>query len=89
MYKDSYSKEIARKLSKLKKKDTKKFTIVLKKRDQILENPKARYKDLHYAMGGFKRVHLGHFVLVFRIDHKNKIITFEDYDHHDKIYKEI
>lgn len=34
-----------------------------------------------------KRVHIGHFVLTFIIDHPNKVVSFEDYDHHDKIYK--
>lgn len=86
MYIDKYSEEIARKLAKLKKKDAKQYKIVRKKIDQILANPKHRYKDLHYSMKGIKRVHIGHFVLVFRIDHIKKIISFEDYDHHDKIY---
>ena len=35
----------------------------------------------------FSKLHLGHFVLVFRIDIQNEKIFFEDYDHHDKIYK--
>ena len=32
-----------------------------------------------------KRVHIGSFVLTFQI--KEDIIIFEDFDHHDKIYK--
>jgi mRNA-degrading endonuclease RelE of RelBE toxin-antitoxin system len=27
------------------------------------------------------------FVLIFKIDDENKIVKFEDFDHHDKIYK--
>lgn len=54
--------------------------------NQILANPH-RYKCLHYFMKGIKRVHIGHFVLVFVIDHVKKIISFEDYDHHDVIYR--
>lgn len=87
MYSDIYSDEIIRKLSKLKKKDSKHFSIVRRKMDQILHNPEHRYKDLHYSMKGIKRVHIGHFVLVFVIDHAKKIVSFEDYDHHDKIYR--
>ena len=87
MYADSYSEEITKKLSKLKKKDSKHYEIVRKKMDWILANPEHRYKDLHYSMKGLKRIHIGHFVLVFKIDHENKIVFFEDYDHHDKIYK--
>ena len=87
MYKDLYSEELTRKLVKLKKKDIKHFRIVIKKIDKILAHPQHRYKDLHYNMKGIKRVHLGQFVLVFTIDNIKKTISFEDYDHHDKIYR--
>ncbi|MCK5283902.1 MAG: hypothetical protein KAK00_10980 [Nanoarchaeota archaeon] len=87
MYEDVYSEEITKKLSKLNKKDPKQYKIVRKKIDQILANPNHRYKDLHYTMKGIKRVHIGHFVLVFVIDHIKKIVSFEDYDHHDIIYR--
>ena len=33
-----------------------------------------------------KRVHIGHFVLVFSYDKSNDFVSFEDYDHHDNIY---
>ena len=87
MYVDRYSDEITRKLAKLKKKAPKHYEMVRKKINWILANPEHRYKDLHYSMKGISRVHIGHFVLAFRIDNVNKIIYFEDYDHHDNIYK--
>ena len=87
MYADSYSEEIIRKLAKLKKKDSTQYSIVCKKMDQILANPEHQYKDLHYSMKGLQRVHLGHFVLVFTIDNVKRIVLFEDYDHHDLIYR--
>lgn len=87
MYADKYSEEISRKLAKLKKKDFKHYRNVRKKMDWILANPRHRYKNLHYDMKGIKRVQIGHFVLTFTIDHPVKIISFEDYDHHDNIYK--
>ena len=34
-----------------------------------------------------KSVHIGHFVLVFQFDKKTKTINFDDFDHHDKVYK--
>ncbi len=86
MYTDSYSDEITKKLAKLKKKDLAHYFIVRKKMDQILANPEHRYKELHYSLKGFRRVHVGHFVLVFAIDNVKKVVSFEDYDHHDKIY---
>ena len=87
MYTDKYSKEITRKLAKLKKKDPKHFEIVRKKMDWILENPEHRYKGLHFNMKEINRIHIGHFVLTFSVDNINKIVSFEDYDHHDNIYK--
>ena len=86
MYSDVYSETIAKKLSKIRKKDAKHFSIVRKKMDELLENPHHSYKFLHYNMKSINRVHIGHFVLVFTVDHKDKIASFEDYDHHDKIY---
>jgi mRNA-degrading endonuclease RelE of RelBE toxin-antitoxin system len=86
MYVDSYNEEIVRKLSKLIKKDPIHYSKVRKKMDSILAEPTHSYKFLTNDMKGINRIHLGHFVLVFVIDHKNKIVSFEDYDHHDKIY---
>lgn len=87
MYRDSYSKEITRKLTKLKKKDPSHYFRVRKKMDSILEEPSHSYKFLTRDMKGVNRVHLGHFVLVFVVDHQNKVVSFEDYDHHDVIYQ--
>lgn len=86
MYEDSYSEEIIKKLAKIKKKDAKHYEIISKKIDSILENPEHKYKFLAHDMQGINRVHVGHFVLLFRINHSNKTISFEDYDHHDVIY---
>ncbi|MBR9701299.1 hypothetical protein GOV13_00065 [Candidatus Pacearchaeota archaeon] len=86
MYADSYSEEITKKLVKLRKKDLSHYSKVRKKMDSILENPEHNYKFLHHDMKGILRVHVGHFVLVFVIDHKKRMVSFEDYDHHDNIY---
>ena len=87
MYTDVYSNELTKKLSNIKKKDSKHFEIIRKRMDWILQNPNHDYKFLHYNMKGINRIHIGHFVLIFRIDHNDKIVYFEDYDHHDKIYR--
>ena len=86
MYKDLYSEEIAKKLSEIRKKNPVEYSQIRKKMDSILEEPNHSYKFLTHNMKGLNRVHLGHFVLVFRIDHQNKTISFEAYDHHDSIY---
>lgn len=88
LYTDEYTDEIDCKLAKLKKRDLKQYLIVRKKMDWIIENPFHRYKFLSEDMKGFNRIHFGHFVLVFSIDHEKKAVSFEDYDHHDKIYRD-
>ena len=85
-YLDKYSEELTKKLAKLKKKDITHYERIDKKIKEILENPTHEYKNLRYDMSDFKRVHVGHFVLIFRVNHQQKIIWFDDYDHHDKMY---
>jgi len=34
-----------------------------------------------------KHVHIGHFVLVFQYKKEENLIDFDDFDHHDNIYK--
>lgn len=85
-YTDKYSSEIISKFVKLKKKDNTQYKKVIKKINQILDNPNLTYKYLRYTLKGVNRVHIGSFVLIFIINHNKKTIYFEDYDHHDKIY---
>lgn len=88
VYTDSYSEELTEKLKKVKNKNKVLYDIARKKIDEILKNPERSYKNLRYDLSDFKRVHLlKSFVLIFKVDTKNKIIRFEDLDHHDKIYK--
>ena len=45
------------------------------------------YKNLRHGMKDSKRVHVGHFVLVFEYRKAEDRIIFKDFDHHDSIYK--
>jgi len=76
-----------RKLSSLRKKDPKMFEIVDKKMNQILSNQAHSFKMLHHELKGVSRVHIGHFVIIFVINHNEKTVSFEDFDHHDNIYE--
>ena len=87
MYKSIYSGELLKKIVKLKKKDKKLYTIVHKKINEISNSPKHSYKFLHYSMKGLNRVQIGNYVLIFRLVHSKKLVSFEDFDHHDKIYE--
>jgi len=73
-------------LSTLVKKNRKQYEIIMKKVQEILENPQ-HYKNLRRPLQFFKRVHIdSHFVLVYSVDEDNKTITLEYYDHHDNVY---
>lgn len=84
--KDTYQKIISEKLDKILIKDKNPEKIVKNMKD-ILNNPYHSYKFLKHDLRGGQRVHIGHFVLLFFIDHNAKTIYFDDYEHHDKIYK--
>jgi YafQ family addiction module toxin component len=86
-YLDLYSEELTRKLKKIKNKNIKLYDIIDKKIAEIILYPE-RYKELRYDMKEFRRVHIQKsFVLTFKIDIAKEIVKFEDFDHHDKIYK--
>jgi len=51
----------------------------------ILENPECG-KPLRNVLKGRRRVHIGHFVLIYKIDDTNNTITLLRFTHHDKAY---
>ena len=80
--------ELFKKLVKLSKKDKKSYEAVMRKIDEVINSSSVEhYKNLRYNMKDSKRVHMGHFVLVFSHDSSKDFISFEDYDHHDNIYR--
>ena len=82
------SKNLDRILEKLLKKDKSLYDQLLKKIEEIINAYDIEhYKNLMYNMKDSKRVHIGHFVLVFQYDKRTNMILFDDFDHHDNIYK--
>jgi len=82
------SNELKKTLIVLKRKDKTMFEMVEKKIMQIASSDSLaiqHYKNLRKPLNDFKRVHLGSYVLLFRV-HADKII-FETFDHHDQIYQ--
>jgi len=72
---------------KLAKKNPKQLEIINNKINEIRENPQ-HYKNLKKPMQHLKRVHVdSNFVLLFSVDETSKTVIIEDYDHHDKIYR--
>ena len=75
-------------MRKLSKKDKSLYEQLLRKIEEIKNcYDVGHYKNLRYNMKDSKRAHIGHFVLVFQYDKSTDTINFDDFDHHDVIYK--
>ena len=75
---------------KLGKKNQDKLFAINKKLDEIRSNPFHEYKSLRNPLQKFNRIHIDkHFVLIFKVNHKTKVVEIHNFDHHDNIYKYI
>ncbi len=87
-FKSQPSENLQKILATLKRKDHTLFIAIKKKMRQITssnEENMEHFKNLRGNMSHLKRVQIKSFVLTFRL--KGDIIVFEDFDHHDRIYK--
>ena len=83
-----YSEKLQKILDKLSKKNGEIYEQIIKKINEIINSDNVgHYKNLRHDLKEFKRVHIGHFVLMFKLDKNKNLISFEDFDHHDNIYK--
>lgn len=73
---------------KLAKKNKAQLRVINNKIIEIRTNPHHEYKFLRKPLQTFNRVHIDkHFVLIFKIDHKDKVVDVYYFEHHDKAYK--
>ena len=80
--------ELKKKLVRLFKKDGRTYQQVMNKIEEVIGSHDIdHYKNLRYDMKDSKGVHIGHFVLLFSYDPSKNFVSFEDLDHHDKIYR--
>ena len=87
MYALDIKPELDKKLTKIYKKNRKQYEIIMKKATEIVQNPQ-HYKNLRKPLQYLKEAHIdNHFVLTFSVDENTKIVTLEDFEHHDKIFK--
>jgi len=87
MYNCEVKPELQRILNKLFKKDKKMYEAVMKKIEEIIQNPH-HYKPLKYDLAGERRVHImKSFVLKYEIIEATKTISFFFFGHHDEAYK--
>ncbi|AFV22497.1 hypothetical protein Mpsy_0286 [Methanolobus psychrophilus R15] len=68
------------------KKDSALSTRIHKTVTSILENPECG-KPLRNVLKGYRRVHVGHFVMIYKIDDTSNTLTLLKLTHHDKAYK--
>ncbi len=88
MRKFDIEKRLHRTLQKLSKKDSKRYEIIWKKIQEVINSGNTEhYKNLKHDLKDFKRIHIDKsFVLIFKHDKVNNKIIFYDFDHHDNIY---
>jgi len=86
VYSFEIKEELEKSLQKLAQKDKRHYQSVVKKILQIAENPEMG-KPLRNVLKGRRRVHVGHFVLLYEVDEKDKRVIFLDFEHHDRAYK--
>jgi len=87
MYSYEVKPHLKKILKKVSKRDKNLYEQILKKIEDIIKSEGIEhYKNLRYDMKDCKRVHIGHFVLVFSFDKSQNLVSFEDFDHHDNIY---
>ena len=83
VYSIEFSAEFEKSMKKLKKKDKTAFGQIQKKLIEIIENPE-HYKPLKNVLAGYRRLHFGSFVLIYKIE--GNIVRIISLDHHDKAY---
>jgi YafQ family addiction module toxin component len=87
MYELEIREQLDRAFRKLAKKDSQQMEAVAKKVKEIAEDPRA-YKPLRFPLAGKRRVHIGSFVLIFSTDEARRTVVLEDYEHHDRVYRD-
>jgi len=82
-YTIEFSDEFEKSMKKLKKKDRVLFSQIQKKLIELVEHP-AHYKPLRNVLAGFRRIHFGSFVLIYKIE--GEAVRIISLDHHDRAY---
>jgi len=82
-YEPIFTDEFRNELAWRKKKDRTTYNRIMKKLAEILENPKIG-KPLGNVLVGTRRVHLGHFVVSYRVE--GNTVILDGFEHHDNAY---
>ncbi|MCW4000990.1 MAG: type II toxin-antitoxin system RelE/ParE family toxin [Candidatus Bathyarchaeota archaeon] len=85
MYSLEVEEEVSKTFHKLLKKDKAQLEAINKKISQILTDPH-QFKPLKHPLENFRRVHIGPFVLIYRVIENPPTVQIIKYAHHDKAY---
>ena len=81
------SDELRKILAKLFKKDKASYDAVFGKMNEVINSVDINhYKNLKRPLQHLKRVHVGHFVLLFKYNPSEDNVTFVMFSHHDEAY---
>lgn len=85
MYSLEIEEEVSKTFKRLLKKDRKQLEAVNKKIEQMLLNP-LQFKPLRSPLEGLRRVHIGSFVLIYKVLENPPTVKIVKYKHHDEAY---
>ena len=91
MFEFDLSSDLRDCLKRLAKKDKPLHEALKKKIREIVSRDAETidaYKNLNAPFNEFKRVHVGSFVLVFRVYKEKNFVFFRSFKHHDEAYKQ-
>jgi YafQ family addiction module toxin component len=83
VYQIEFSIQFEKSMKKLKKKDKVLFEQIQKKLINLVQNPD-HYKPLKNILAGYRRIHFGSFVLIYKIE--GDLVRIISLDHHDQSY---
>ena len=86
MYTYEIKGKLAKKLTKIARKDPAYYSEITNKILQVAENPSLG-KPLRNVLKGKRRVHVGPFVLIYEIQKNDGTIVFLEMAHHDEAYR--
>jgi YafQ family addiction module toxin component len=78
--------KLHRKLKKLQNKDSQYYNAIITKIVQIAEAPQLG-KPLRGVLKGKRRVHIGPFVLIYKVNENDHVVTLIELEHHDDAYR--
>jgi addiction module RelE/StbE family toxin len=85
LYSLEIEEEASKTFRKLLNKDRVQLEAINKKIIQILSDP-YQFKPLKYPLAGLRRVHIGSFVLIYRVIENPATVQIIKYTHHDEAY---